>query len=784
MFTQNRNGDLALPTFIRIMSNPILPPFAPAPAPSAVDEMPSSFLAPGPKLLEFKAKRNDVVYITGALMRCDMKFEKSFFLKPELCADETVRKGLKGFMASARKEPLVLRVRSKIAYDVGKLMFPLLPSQGVGSKASVRASIEDKFFASAGAAASLGRLNQYYPGPNDKIALAPTKVEAMEALRRCGLDRSGELPHNLRPFPLLHVEGVDNIGANPKADNGFPVLKKFSDDFARELVYKIAQSMRAELDRARTHPGGIAAWKEAAEEQRPYLVALQGKTKSDYYSTKKLQELQLRFYNVFPKQVILNMQIATQPFERLAKNISHGPEFRSVIGSSLYQGGADALVDALEDQLRESEMAYLHCGDDSFVAVKGVSITGAPVIYLFALDCSSFDLTQHRDATLQIHEALRQELGRFDKTAADLWFEFARSRLVVTAGTLVMKWRHGGPSGMPLQSKVNDMLMEVFLARLKKAVEGHLTSVRDEEWWNVMIQKKGKELGLVVRVEQFSMIAASTVREALRITPFLFIGYYFHMRGDRVAPCTDVPRTMAQMPYPSQRWEGKDEDFAVREAIRLGSMYMSAGVPTLALEPAFEAWRLEVVKLLRKTLDEKGDMASDKLAWALGQGVFGPNIARSLSGLLRVLEDGTEAGWMKPPAPLPGSSTMIAIGAPLPGESWADAVDREEAATSLLTIPRALRQPGFVRLPITPVTTHPATLKNAGRPPPTAIWGPPKPKLGGLAGARTEGKSRAPKHDKSQSKDKRSGHVYDSSDDGYTSGYEGYEEYEDLDEMD
>ncbi len=275
---------------------------------------------------------------------------------------------------------------------------------------------------------------------------------------------------------------------------------------------------------------------------------------------------------------------------------------------------------------------------------------------------------------------------------------------------------------MPLQSKVNDMLMDVLLFRLEEIGRDAAWKERDEDWWDAVIQQEGAALGLRVRVEQFEETAASTVREALSRVPFLFIGYYFHVKGGRVVPCADMPRTMAQAPYPNQKWQKSDKDLLVVEAMRLGSMYLSAGVPPLELEPAFEVWRTEAIAMLEQAIAKAGDVSDERLAWATGSGVFGPDGEKSLSGLKRVLEAGTERGWIEREAELVSTSELVPVTHLM---SWADQVEAELAPTEQF-VPPAMTGIKARHVRPRPISTHPATLSNSGRPPPTAVWGPDK----------------------------------------------------------
>jgi hypothetical protein len=103
-------------------------------------------------------------------------------------------------------------------------------------------------------------------------------------------------------------------------------------------------------------------------------------------------------------------------------------------------------VDALQVQLDAHGCGFVHVGDDSLVVVK----VGDQMVS-FALDCSSFDLTQHGDCTKEVHDALRGVLEQVDAVAANIWHALARERVAVIVGGAAVRMKHAGPSGMPLQ---------------------------------------------------------------------------------------------------------------------------------------------------------------------------------------------------------------------------------------------------------------------------------------------------------------------------------------------
>lgn len=688
------------------MSNPNRAPTEPTQMQLSLSAAPDAFLPDG-----FQRKAAEYRKLETAqtiLSNLDMEVRPSFQLQKTMAVVDSVRMAKGPTLAQARMGVPVARVRTSYAKKLVNAAFANLPTDGPFSKEVVGRNMAAKVFVEGGTNACLGRVALAYPKRGTTVSRPVTADEAAGSLVRCGLSLEDMPVHALRPFPLLPQEGEEGISVNPHSDNGFPVLGKWDTPGAAERVMGIAVAVRQELMQTQD----IAAWKREAEDGRPWLVACCGKAKADYYSLEKVVDGRLRFYNVLPRQILLNQQVATQPFERLARHIGEDLRIHTGIGITLVRGGAAELVGALEHQLMVDGAAYVHVGDDSWVAFRD----GAEIV-MFALDCTNFDLTQHADATLAVHARLRDELRKIDRVAADLWYAYARERVVVVQGALVRRWRHAGPSGMPLQSKVNDMLMDVLIQRVLQSVPRQGTEAEVDS----VITREGRAMGFAVRVEQFWRGRAGTLTEALQQQPFLFIGYYFHVRGTEVMVCADIPRTFAQVPYPAQKWAKSDGELMVREAMRLGSIALNLGMPTAALEPAFAAFREEAAALLERTIAMHGDVRDDRLRWAVQASPWGAEVEASLNGLLRAVKRDPRSLWMEKEKELPSTSTWV-------GTNWADQVEADELSFlgKLGAIPSMV--PGIRRLPLPRpiVATHPVTSRNDGRMPPTAVWGPPK----------------------------------------------------------
>lgn len=671
---------------------------------------PDAFLPEGFK--DIAKKNKSLVIAQGVLAGLDMEVLPAFYVPREYTVDQAVLNKSGPAFALAKTGVPEPRVRSAFAKRVVSRMYAHLPLEGVGAKEKVASAMRNRVFVDAGTEGCLGRIALAYP----KLGVTPrvpvTKVEAELAVRKCGVDLE-RLPMSARrPFPLNPVEGELGVTVNPHSDNGFPVGCKWSTPGAAMMAMSLAVTVRGELDKT----SSVELWMRAAETLRPWLVAVKGKAKADYYAPEKIVEARMRFYNAFPRQMMLIMQQSTQVLEQSSLSILASEQSNSGIGITLVRGGAGKLVKELEERLQRDGHAYVHVGDDSWVVLMRDG-----VVHMFALDCSNFDLTQHGTVTLEVHKALRARLGMIDKKSADLWFCYARERIVVLTGSLVRKFTHAGPSGMPLQSKVNDMLMEVMVSRAVKVLDN---VILNESTVARAIEDAGEGMGFVVRLEQYWSGVAEGLVDALSVRPFLFIGNYFHVRGGEVRCCADVPRTMAQLPYPGLKWAKTGKDLQETEAMRLGSIAMNLGMPPMDLEPAFKEYQIAVVELLNDTIKKFGDSSDARLRWAVQDIPWGAPLEASLKGLLSAVLRDPRLLWMEKPLV---RVSQLAVG-------WADIVEEEEeeeagAAGGTGVRPRARTDVSRLALrPVGRASTHPVSVANDGRPPPVAVWDPDKPK--------------------------------------------------------
>lgn len=631
----------------------------------------------------------------------DMDPHYSFYLNAGECFDPSLQKQLqlKGrVLATAQSGSMAPRRRTYSAMVTASAMYSNLEEwRGVG-KTAVEDRCSTVIYAQGGTKDTLGRLLKYYPRRDRKVAqLKPvTRREAQEAIRRCGM----VLDEQLSPF-VFEGEGL-RVSINPQAENGFPYMGKWEDEMTHAPILEKATQIQAEIRRAHAEDPKQGVWKWLrAMEQAPEtlrFVCLRGKCKADPYKKEKLVGQQMRFYNVFPRQILLNLMKVTQVMDGASRHISTSDHMlTSAIGVTLVRGGAEDMVRALDRMLDEDGVAYVHVGDDSWVIFEWKG-----TIHMFSVDCSSFDLTQESSVTKEIHMAIRDELVKVDGPAGQLWYAYARERCVVVVNSQVYRWKHAGPSGFPLQSKINDALMDVYLRRVLAKI---LDVVKDgtdlsKGVISSSMEAVGRDMGLVARLEDYEEVRASSLVEALEVTPFKFIGFHFYAEEGRVYVVADVVRQLSQIPYPNSFWVDK-KALVSMEAVRLAGIYVSLGRPPLQWRPAFEAYRDQVIQLLKQAI-KSGNTGLEWLPENAFVGVSGEDV-RSLEGLLRAVTRSWDILW--------GHE----------GELVADTY----LLSKEVQVTENVRNMGRGVLLVTP-PTHPPTMRNLGRPPPTVRWGPPK----------------------------------------------------------
>jgi len=528
----------------------------------------------------------------------------------------------------------------------------------------------------------------------------PSPAELQAAITACGLDLEAGQPlprnrHYMQPKEKaayfeskkkgygFDVEGEaspdDMVTINPVANAGFPVLVTLNTEGAMERVVSLAVEIEWEVTKFLRSVGAqdvdeangkwtvplfqegrymlelrqrggdkfwvlldlYLEWYELAANQRPYMYAVQGKCKTDYYKLSKLEGREMRFYNVVPAQLGLIAKQATQAFEANAKNIMDDPlMYTSGQGLSYAHGGADAFVDALDLALAsagEYGIVHNHTGDDSLCFCLS---TNRGWMLGLTVDLTHFDLTQDSKMTSDLDKEVARRLYAVNAPAALVWYGLRRKRLTVMAHTVPVWVENGGPSGLLLQSKVNDVLSEILWERLTLSIYRSGVLKREappeREELNAIFIKECTKMGFRGRLESFDVVRCQTVRDFVRAKPTLYLGYYLHYRQelDRVVVFADPARTCAQIRYPTTRFVKGIANFQLAERIRVASTILGMGIPPEGQEVAFGA----LVTYAREGLKDVPDgLNLPSMTWLLSQVEGGPEKEKDVAGLKSAL---------------------------------------------------------------------------------------------------------------------------------------------------
>jgi len=672
----------------------------------------------------------------------DWTIEEPFSLPREWVCDKEVGATTKPIFALAKGGRLSTRPRTALARDILNVAYALLPKD-------IRKAVADKavdlVLADGGVEHAVGRLSKAFPQKGDTILRPITEMEAKIVWREEVGDLLVDEPmfraytktnKTRLPFFAEH-EGDRAVKMNMHASNGYPVLGTMSDADARVKVAALSELVRNELMEAYKgdQVDGVERWFRKQEKERAWLVACQGKAKGDYATQEKVRNDMLRFYACLPRHMAVNIQTATQVVDELSASIlSPGFGTRSASGLAMNKGGAARLVAKLEKILDRDDAAHVRMGDDSWVIVR----VGNRIL-MFALDGSNFDLTQNGQLTLEVHKQVRRTVSLIDAVAAQLQYAYFRQRLITLVGRMVRTFKHGGLSGMSLQPKVNGTIMGTAIRRTVFALDDLGEEELSEHNVNAIIQKIGREMGIVIKVEQFSntrlpdnLINANPIAEVLKRQKFLFLGYNFYNENGVISVHTDLPRSMAQSRYPTLKWVPQGGLEAL-ELGRFASTLLAWGRPTEELVPAFTAIKEDVERRITAYILEKGDFNNELLRWAAQIGVqegLDEQTLSSLSGVLRALQRGWDDNWLgiqMPDSPARDYNLDIVADAFSIEKTLRDrSATFEEERISRESVYEMINERKAAYENRTAVASRRPTKKTDGRNPNTKVFGPPK----------------------------------------------------------
>jgi len=719
---------------------------------------------------------------------CCVSLRNSLLLAPLVRAGVVFNDGAKSrLLAITQTNPLGFRRRTLLAKTIRDVFVRALEREGailneagkaIGGGLGVpllvhyvaRAVLErttSYFMVAGGTQHSMGRVMSALPKPA-VFRLSPvTPEEADKAYTNCGFYH-GSFWETVFPewadsygrkWPLSGAPGDHVVTINKQASLGIPYYAKGDDERALTACISVVAEMLKGVwrtDAARAYRTAMIA--------NPGMVMFLGKTKTDVYSETKIKEAKLRFYLVMPGHLKLLIQTVTQPFASAKvslndifawyfRNPFNGDEelvaldrlfarMHSAQKLGLTGGGADLLVRALDAQLAQDGIGYLHCGDDTIFVLRTTRMIGARrhfYLCAFGTDQSNFDLTQREEVVRAIDDRLQRGIAGIDSNLAALWREIRRGRLVNIHNAGVVYMNGLGTSGIPLQSEVNDMIEDVYCQRLWSKIKAGSAVLRNgqpyyeisKEQIEAHVRNIGDSMGLESRLEFFNeewdMDNESHPLRGIMAGNYLtfdFLGYSFFVpdtmgrqvnrqpveragigyqfepeyeylenqeplapyRGTesrRVVTCVAIlPRLFTNLLYPSAMHIEDQHQFRLYDGVRVVGTLLQAGAP-LMYGPTADAFACTqaILKFYvgrTKARHLRGDSDQSEFA-PLGNLLSVGNTA----GLARLID---ELPWYvkkvwTPSAPEPRRLRQV-VPAEIVGApislNWADEMDAEE----------------------------------------------------------------------------------------------------------
>lgn len=368
--------------------------------------------------------------------------------------------------------------------------------------------------------------------------------------------------------------------------------------------------------------------------------------KTDKYSMDKVLNLKQRLYVESCKAVQLPIAEFTQSLQELLKKRGITPTHRAAIklallseqtyfkpghvythttlGYNFTHGGQDTLWSYFDSVLEaQGGVMYLHNGDDNIMAVRTKS-----GIAIVLLDCTSFDNTIVAEVKRPVVETVAKFGINIDPSGSALWAHSMLDTVVNLQDKRTIKIRDMQFSGLNGFAEVNDLLVDVWLDRVRRAVvRDGLHKTEDEDISDKLLNLAtvyGDQLGLKIRLEGKHYVhGAQTIKQALREVDFVYLGFNHYLPTitaamPRVRCYLDPPRFFTSLLMKTQ-WIKQHSDYRVQEVIRIASILLSFGTPPQEWQPAFDAmcahWQTlyASVKTENATLGDEHDYEDEQL---------------------------------------------------------------------------------------------------------------------------------------------------------------------------
>lgn len=526
---------------------------------------------------------------------------------------------------------------------------------------------------------TLGRVKKFAPKRNALRTYKPiTPDEARRAVRSTGLISRGE-KSTLYVMTEEEVGGDSNVRAvrfNMNATAGLPWMCGTNEP---GVVSEGIQMARALITYIRHGDGNAESsetrvmrnWRRFNKEF-PYVCAFLGKGKGDFYTVKKVEELMARFYVATPFTLKAAVGPVVQAGTEHKLTMFDHDDVTTFQGCSFARGGGKRFVDEVDRRLCLAPVVIINAGDDTCCVYRVRGRFGEAgtdhTIETVAIDGSSFDLTQMHQVTMEVKRKIRDHLVEQvsgGEDLANLWLAMMSFRQVVI-GQVVFTTEDTGPSGLMLQSELNNAIMAVACERLKNVLmryeadrstfsvgeDDSLPCLDLPEGFNIgeEIARIGADLGFSFKKEQhmrstryFDGMRDATFRAFLETKSFLFCGYSLSGRyeydreqivGTRIRVCADYARACPRMMYPGGKYIKDRTEFERRDVESLASSLLALGEPEEEYLFAYQQACHEVCKRVDELIRNYGEDAdlTDRM-----EAVFGIGNLKTLGAVRRAL---------------------------------------------------------------------------------------------------------------------------------------------------
>lgn len=523
-----------------------------------------------------------------ALALKDIEALKKAFKDLDATVARTVFHGADSFDPQAQEKI----AKGKDAYVVARLGAPELGGRtrtranaykalAAGFPAGVlerhRANMLGQLKAGGGVNNGFGRLRAAYPkrGADWSHIVPPTDEESATAVTRCGwnMDSVAARDRVLLPYEKDPMSDGQAMRINMNSTIGSPffvVPNKVPGALpvVMEWVHSFDATMREVY--AEDKEFGVSDWvsQNLMGSGAKFFTNFM-RCKNDYYQAPKIDAEMMRLYNVAAALPSFVVRRLIQSCELHSKNYLNMKSSRTAQRTGMARANTVKLINHVAGQVAASlkrsggkvGFGYSHSGDDSILVIFANNKW-----YTASTDYSNYDLTQLDQVKTPIVTALADQLRKFDAPGAQLFQCLHRNPAVVVGGPVTLRMKHGGLSGLPGQSEINDGINDVAYQRMEQKFLAAEPEEICEEFIRHVVESETHKLGLVARLDDYSESEAPSLEMHLEEHPLLYLGYFItstmvgsgENKTREIAPIMNPDRMLPRLLFKSHSAPAQD----------------------------------------------------------------------------------------------------------------------------------------------------------------------------------------------------------------------------------